>query len=145
MRLKDLHDNAFLGNMPAPRRRSLSRMDDQQLESAYDGYFRRFSDIVGDIVLEQYPGSDYDLLPVYPTATMPIDFDSWPVGRDRMEAVHFLACALRVIDLEMQGRIARQPNLMKDRLLEMARRGDPRPADHTLLGRALRQLTTRPE
>lgn len=57
----------------------------------------------------------------------------------------FLVCALRVIALEMQGRVARKPKLMKDRLLEMARRGDPRPADHTLLGRALRELTTEPE
>src|SRR5450759_5021565 len=95
MRLKDPHDNTFLGSMSAPRQRSLRRMDDQQLESAYDTYFRRFADIVGDTVLEQYVEStDEYSLPKYPIATSPIDFDRGPAGCDRMEAVHILACAL---------------------------------------------------
>lgn len=145
MRLRDLHDNTFLGDMTAPRQRPLRRMDNRRLESVYGAYFRQLADIVGDTVLEQYVGSDSDLLPAYPTATMPIDFDRGPDGDDRMEAIHFLVCALKVISLEMQRRVARKPNLMKDRVLEMARRGDSRPADHTLLGRALRELTTNPE
>lgn len=121
-------------------------MDDQQLDSAYDTYFRRFADIVGDTVLEQYVGStDEYSLPKYPIATSPIDFDRGPAGCDRMEAVHILACALGMITFEMQTRIARHPNLMKNRLLDMAKNAEPRPADHTLLGKVLRELTTRTE
>src|ERR1035437_7050883 len=50
-----------------------------------------------------------------------------------------------MITFEMQTRIVRHPNLMKNRLLDMAKNAEPRPADHTLLGKVLRELTTRAE
>lgn len=138
---KNRHDNRFLRDLEAPGAQSIEHLTDEKLEAAYDRYFRRFADITGDAVLEQYC-DDTDFLPEHPILSTTVSFTCGVDDDQRAEAIYVLAHMLNGLAAEAQKRIRRSPGTCKNRLLELARTGAERPPDHTLLGKALRVLTT---
>lgn len=142
MKEKNRHGNWFLHDMEVPDPRSIEHQTDQELETAYDRYFRRFADITGDIVLEQYVG-DADSLPEHPIMSATVQFNGGLNGDDRAEAVYALARVLNALASEVQDRMRRSPETVKRRLAELARSGAERPPYHTLLGKALVALAMR--